>query len=125
MKVLLSAIPKPEYECALFRHRSLNEGMIVVALKSKEEIGSPKHLILSGEVLVSDVILSAKSVDIFLPISAPKPVNNPPSLKPKALSAGAPIDNPPAAPAVTISSLTMFLITDLTCYLIQWVHRMS
>ena len=80
----------------------------MVALKSNALIGSPKYLILSGLVLVSDVILLAKSVDTFLPISAPKPDNNPPSLKPIALSADAPIANPPAAPAVTISSLTMF-----------------
>ena len=69
--------------------------------------GSPKYLVLSGDVLVSDVILLAKSVETFLPISAPKQVNNPPSLNPVAVSADAPIDNPPAAPAVNISSLTI------------------
>ena len=92
----------------------------MVELKSNIEIGSPKYLILSGDVLVSDVILSAKSVETFLPISVPEPVNNPPSEKPIAESADAPIDSPPATPAPTISSLTMFfLITDLICYLIQ------
>ena len=95
----------------------------MVALKSNIETGSPKYLILSGDVLVSDVILLAKSFDTFLPISAPKPVNNPQSLKPMALSADAPIDNPPAAPAVIISFLIMFLIMDLICYLIQQVPR--
>ena len=105
---ILSAISKPEYECALFRHRCLNEGITVVALKSNIEIGSPKYLILSGDVLVSDVVLSAKSVETFLPISVPKPVNNPPSEKPIAESTYVPIDNPPATPAPTISSLTVF-----------------
>ena len=99
---------KPEHECAELFQRCLNEGMIVVALKSNIETGSPKYLILSGLVLVSDVILLARPVETFLPISAPIPVSRPPSLKPIALSADAPIANPPAAPAVTISSLTMF-----------------
>ena len=107
-KGTLSAISKPEYECALFRHRCLNEGIIVVALKSNALIGSPKYLTLSGDVLVSDVILLAKSLDTFLPISAPKTANNPPSLKPIAESTVAPAANPPATPAPTISSLTMF-----------------
>ena len=70
---------------------------------SQAEIGSPKYLILSGDVLVSDVILLAKSVDTFLPISAPKPLNNPPSLKPVAESTDAPMARPPATPAPTIS----------------------
>ena len=48
---------QPEYECAGLSHLCLNEGMVVVALKSNIEIGSPKYLILSGGVLVSDVIL--------------------------------------------------------------------
>ena len=99
---------KPEYECAGLFHLCLNEGMIVVALKSKAEIGSPKYRILSGEELVYDVILLAKSVETFLPISAPKPVNKPPSLKPVAVSADAPIYHIPATPPATISSLTMF-----------------
>ena len=84
--------------------------MIAVALKSNIETGSPKYLILSGGVLVSDVILLEKSDDIFLLISAPKPDNKPPSLKPIAVSADAPMANPPATPAPTISSLTMFFI---------------
>ena len=101
---------EPEYECALFSQRCLKLGNTVVLLKSNIETGSPTYLILPGLVLVSDVTLLAKSVEtFFLPISAPIPVNKPPSLKPKALSADAPIANPPAAPAVTISSLTMFL----------------
>ena len=54
------------------------------------------------------VILLAKSLDTFLPISAPKPINKPPSLKPVAESADAPMASPPATPAPTISSLTMF-----------------
>ena len=78
-----------------------------VALKSKAEIGSPRYRILSGDVLVPDVILLAKSLDTFLPISAPKPVNKPPSEKPIAASADAPIYPIPATPAPTISSLTM------------------
>ena len=82
--------------------------MIVVALKPKALIGSPKYFILPGEVLVSDVILLEKSDDIFLSISAPKPDNKPPSLKPVAESADAPMDSPLAAPAPTISSLIMF-----------------
>ena len=114
----------PEYECAELFQRFLNEGMIVVALKSNIETGSPKHLTLSGDVLVSDVILLAKSLDTFLPISAPIPVNKPPSLKPIAASADAPIYPIPATPAPTISSLTMFLIMGLICYLIQLDYRM-
>ena len=82
--------------------------MIAVALKSKAETGSPKYLILSGDVLVSGVILLAKSDDTFLPISAPEPINKPPSLKPVAESTDAPIASPLAAPALTISFLTMF-----------------
>ena len=74
-------------------------------MESNALIGSPKYRIRLGLALVSDVILLAKSVETF---STPKPVNNPPSLKPVALPADAPIDNPPAAPAATISSLTMF-----------------
>ena len=118
-------INNPLYECALLLNLNPNEGMIVVALKSKAEMGSPKYRILFGLVLVSYVILLAKSLDTFLPISAPIPVNNPPSLKPIALSADAPIDNPPATPPATISSLTIFLIMDLICYLIQLDYQMS
>ena len=99
---------KPEYECAELFQRCLHEGMIVVALKSKAEIGSPKCIILSGGVLVSDVALLAKSLDTFLSISVPKPDNKPPSLKPIAESTVVPMANPPAAPAPTISFLTMF-----------------
>ena len=89
----------------------------MVGLKSNIEIRSPKYLILSGLVFVSGVILLAKSVETFLPISPPIPVNKPPSLKPVALSADAPIANPPAAPAVTISSLTMFFVNNgFVCY---------
>ena len=82
-------------------------GNTVVLLKSNTEIGPPKYLILSGDVLVSGVILLAKSYT-FLHISAPKPVNKPPSLKPKTLSIVPPMANPPAAPAPTILFLTMF-----------------
>ena len=82
--------------------------MTVVALKSKAEIGSPKYLTLSGDVLVPDVILLARPNDTFLLISAPKPLNKPPLLKPVAGSTDAPIASPPATPAPTISSLTMF-----------------
>ena len=82
--------------------------MVVIALKSKAEIGSPKNLILSGGVLVSGVILLAKSVETFLPISAPEPLNKPPSGKPIAVSVDAPIANPPATHAPTISSLIVF-----------------
>ena len=63
---------------------------------------------MSGLVLVSDVILLAKSLDTFLPTSTDKPVNMPPSLKPKAESADAPIYPIPATPAHIISSLNMF-----------------
>ena len=72
------------------------------------ETGSPKYRVLSGDVLVSYVILLAKSDDTFLSISAPKPVNKPPSLKPVALSIDAHVDTPPAAPAPTISSYVFF-----------------
>ena len=58
------------------------------------------------------MILLAKSLDTFLQISAPKPLNNPPSAKPTAESADVPMANPPAAPAPTISSLTMFLLNN-------------
>ena len=75
--------------------------MIVVALKSDIEAGSPKYLIPSGDVLVSGVILFAKSVDTFLTISEPEPVNNPPPLKPIAESTDAPMASPPATPAPT------------------------
>ena len=95
---------KPEYECAELFHLCLNEGMIVVALKSKVEIGSPKYRIRLGLVLVSDVILLAKSDDMLLPISAPKPNHKPPSLKPKAESTVVPMASPPATPPATISS---------------------
>ena len=81
--------------------------MTVVLLKSNIEIGSPKYLILSGNVFVSDVILLERSDETFLPISTPRPLNKPPSLKPVAESAGAPVASPLATPA-TISSLTMF-----------------
>ena len=43
-----SLINEPEYECALFRHRCLNEGITVVAFMSVTDIGSPAHLILLG-----------------------------------------------------------------------------
>ena len=98
---------KPEYECAELFQRCLTEGMIVVALKSKAEIGSPKYRILLRLVLVSDEILLAKSLDTFLPISAPKPDNKPPTLNPIAESTVVPMANPPATPPATISSLTM------------------
>ena len=62
-------------------------------------------MILLGLVLLSSVTLLAKSLDTFLPISAPKPDNKPPSAKPKAESADMPIATPPAAPAPTISLL--------------------
>ena len=75
----------------------------MVELKSNIDTGSPKYLILSGLVLVSDVILLAKSDDTFLPISAPKPLSNPPSEKPIAESTDAPMASPPAAPIPTIS----------------------
>ena len=74
---------KPEYGCAELFHLCLSEGITVVALKPKAEIGSPKYLILPGDVLVSDATLLAKSLDT-LPISVPKPLNKPPSLKPVA-----------------------------------------
>ena len=77
-------------------------------LKSNIEIGSPKYLIPSGLVLVSDVILLAKSFETFLPIPPPKPDNKPPSLNPIAESTVVPMANPPATPPATISSLTMF-----------------
>ena len=96
-----------EYGCAELFHLCLNEGIPVVALKSMAEIGSPKYLILSGAVLVSDVILLAKSLDTFLPIAVPEPLNKPPSLKPIAESTVVPMANPPATPAPTISCLTM------------------
>ena len=99
-------INNPLYECAELFQRCLNEGMIAVALKSKAEIGSQEYLVLSGDVFVSDVL--AKSDDIVLPRSAPKPDNNPPSAKPIAASADVPIASPLAAPAEISSSLTMF-----------------
>ena len=77
--------------------------MVVVALKSKALIGPPKYMILLGLVLLSSVILFAKSDDMLLPISAPKPLNKPPSENPIAESADAPVANPPATPAPTIS----------------------
>ena len=94
---------KPEYECAELFHLCLNRGMVVVALGSKALVGSPKYLILLRLVLLSDVILLARSLDTFLPISVPIAVNKPPSLKPVALSIDAPTDTPPATPAPTIS----------------------
>ena len=97
----------------------------MVALKSKAETGSPKYRILSGDVLSSAVSLLAKSVETFLPISAPKPVNKPPSEKPIAESADVPMATPPATPAPTISSSTMFFIMVILYSLEQWEHRMS
>ena len=46
---------------------------------------------------------------MFLPISAPKPINKPPSENPIAESADAPVANPPAIPA----AITSFLIIDI------------
>ena len=87
--------------------------MTALALKPKTEIGSPKYRIMSDDVLVSSVILLAKSLDTFLPISAPIPVKRPPSEKPIAESADAPMANPPAALAFTNSFSTMsFSIGD-------------
>ena len=79
--------------------------MIVVALKSNIEAGSPKYRVLSGDVLLSSVILLAKSLDTFLPRSAPRPLNTPPFEKPIAESADAPVANPPPTPAPIISFL--------------------
>ena len=67
--------------------------------------------ILSGDVLLSEVNLLAISVETFLPISAPKPVNKPPSENPIAEAADAPVVNPPAIPAAIISFLTIDLPT--------------
>ena len=61
----------PLYECALLLNLKPIDGITILALKSNIEAGSPKYLILSGLVLVSDVILFAKSVDTFLPIPVP------------------------------------------------------
>ena len=48
-------------------------------------------------------------MSLFLkPISAPKPLNKPPSENPIAESTDAPMANPPATPEPTISLLTMF-----------------
>ena len=93
--------------CTIFHLKPI-EGITVVLLSSNIEAGSPKYRILSGDVSVSYVILLAKSDDTFLPISAPKPVNKPPSLKPTALSIDAPMDTPPATPDPTNSFLTVF-----------------
>ena len=82
--------------------------MTVLALKSKAEIGSTKYRILSGDVLVSSVILLAKSLDTFLLISVPKADSKPAAVKPIAESADVLIANPLAAPTPIISSLTMF-----------------
>ena len=83
------------------------EGITVVLLKSNIETGSPSCRTPSGDVLVSSVILLAKSLDTFLPIPAPKPLNKPPPGNPIAESADAPMANPPATPAPTISFLIM------------------
>ena len=94
--------------------------MTVLALKSNIETGSPKYRILSGGVLLSFVILLAKPLDTFLPISAPKPLNKPPSGNPIAASADVPIATPPATPAVTISSLTVFFNNGFDISLGSW-----
>ena len=91
----------PEYEWAELLQRCLNDGITVVALKSIAEKGTPKYRILSGDVLLSDVNLLAISVETFLPISAPKPLNNPPSTKPIAESADVPTANPLETPTPT------------------------
>ena len=52
-----SLINKPLQECALLLNLNPNYDITVVAVKPKAEIGSPKYRILSGGVLVSDVIL--------------------------------------------------------------------
>ena len=110
--------------CAIFHLKPI-EGITVVLLTSNIETGSPKYRVLSCDVLVSYVILLAKSLDTFLPISAPRPFNIPPSEIPIAASADAPMANPPAAPAVTISSLTMFFSIMVVLYsLKQWELRM-
>ena len=56
---------KPEYECAELFHLCPNEGITVVALKSKALIGSPKYCIILGLVLVSGVTRLAKSDNMF------------------------------------------------------------
>ena len=86
------------------------DGMTALALKSNIETGSPKYIILSGYVLVYYVNLLAISVPICLPISEPIPVKRPPSEKPIPASTDAPIYPIPAAPAPTISSLTVFFV---------------
>ena len=106
----------PEYEWAELFQRCLNDGITVVALKSIAEIGSPKYRILSGDVSLSDVHLLAISVETFSPISAPEPLNNPPSEKPTAESADAPTANPLATPTPTISSLIMFFLIMVVLY---------
>ena len=103
---------KLEYECAELFHLCLNAGTIVVALKSKAEIGSPKYRIRLGLVLVSDVTLLAKSLDTSLPTSAAQPIKTTAPLKPIAKSTVVPMANPPATPPATISSLTIFLFND-------------
>ena len=83
--------------------------MTALALKSIALIGSPKYRILSGIVLLYYVTLLAISVEISLPISAPKPVNTPPSENPIAESADAPMATPPATPKSKMPSLTIVL----------------
>ena len=114
---------KPEYECAELFHLCLNEGIIVVELKSNRNRLAKIYNSVRACISICNSI--RKSVETFLPISAPKPDNKPPSLNPIAESTVVPMANPPATPAPTISSLTMFFfIMGLVCYLIQQVHRM-
>ena len=91
--------------CAVFHLKPI-EGITIVLSRSNITAGSPTYRILSGDVLVSSVILLAKSLDI-LSKSAPRLLNKTPSAKPISESADAPVATPPATPAVIISSLTI------------------
>ena len=105
----LPAICNPGYECAELLNLCLNDGMTALVLEPIALIGSPKYQILSGLVLLSSVNLLAISVEIFLPIPAPKPVNTPPSENPIAESADALMATPPATPKSKMPSLTIVL----------------
>ena len=84
----------------------------MVALRPIALIGSPKYRILSKLVLLFSVNRLPMSLAIFLPISPPKPVNNPPSENPIAETRNAPVANSLATPRSDIEFLTIALPND-------------
>ena len=60
---------QPEYECAEFLNLCLNDGIVVVRLKSNAEIGSPKYLILLRLLFakLADTVGDPNVLDCIMP----------------------------------------------------------